>query len=60
MQFVVYNVAKVELDSTSATVTLNVARNVPPHVLAFEVLLHVKTFRATCKNVFTRGRVSPI
>ena len=37
MQFVAKNVAKVELDSTSATVACNVARKVAPCVRVFIV-----------------------
>ena len=45
MQFVVRNVAKVELDSTSATVTCHVAKKIAPCFRAF-ILYCVPSLKA--------------
>ena len=54
MQFVARNVAKEELDSTSATVAGNVARKVLPCVRAF-ILMRSKTHSSRFKDFFPTG-----
>ena len=51
MQFVARNVAKEELDSTSATVAGNVARKVLPCVRAF-ILMRSKTHSSRLRKTF--------